>query len=407
MAPILELIKKNAVPVNVMRSASKGSLPLSADEMLEVLVYLTQNPLFGQDARMTLAQWDAPSAIGVLSKETTVPEVLLYYCQEENRRPSLMPTLIENPAIPETLLMELAGNASREIVTILLASARVRANPGIVEALLGNEYVTPVEAKVLRGEDSDAVSVPPPQAEEALDEFEVTPEAAAALQAFEQEHAAEIATAEEKPFEMTKDEEAAPAASAEPIASPQSAEAAAEEAKPEDAKPEEAKPEDAAVAVDPAAVLDELDTSEQKRVTVLQKIGKLNVGQRIKLGFIGGREDRAILIRDTARLVQNAVLSSPKVTDAEVESFAGSKNLQENVFREIARQRRFIKLYPVVRNLANNPKCPLDLSLTLIKSLMVYDLKSLRHNKNVPDTIRKVAAKLYLEKASRGGAKKE
>ena len=396
MAPILELIKKNAVPVNVMRSASKGSLPLSADEMLEVLVYLTQNPLFGQDARMTLAQWDAPSAIGVLSKETTVPEVLLYYCQEGNRRPSLMPTLIENPAIPETLLMELAGNASREIVAILLASPRVRANPGIVEALLGNEYVTPIEAKELRGEDNDAVSVPP-EPEETLEEFEVNPEVEAALQAFEQEHAAEIATAEEKPFEMTKDEEPAAAASADPIASPESAEATAEEA----------KPEDAVAAIDPAAVMDEFDAGEKKRVTVLQKIGKLNVGQRIKLGFIGGREDRAILIRDTARLVQNAVLSSPKVTDAEVESFAGSKNLQENVFREIARQRRFIKLYPVVRNLANNPKCPLDLSLTLIKSLMVYDLKSLRHNKNVPDTIRKVAAKLYLEKASRGGAKKE
>jgi hypothetical protein len=396
MAPILELIKKNAVPVNVMRSASKGSLPLSADETLEVLVYLTENPLFGQDARMTLAQWDAQSAISVLSKDTTVPEVLLYYCQEENRRPSLMPTLIENPAIPETLLMELAGDASREIVTLLLASPRVRANPGIVEALLGNEYVTPVEAKELRGEDSDAVDVPP-QTEEALDEFEVSPEAAAALQAFEKEHAAEIAIAEEKPFEMTKDEEPAPAASVQPTAGPESVEVAAEET----------KPEDAAAAVDPEAVMSELDAGEQKRVTVLQRISKLNVGQRIKLGFIGGREERAILIRDTARLVQNAVLNSPKMTDAEVESFAGSKNLQENVFREIARQRRFMKLYPVVRNLTGNPKCPLDISLTLIKSLMIYDLKSLRHNKNVPDTIRKVAAKLYLEKASRGGAKKE
>ena len=54
----------------------------------------------------------------------------------------------------------------------------------------------------------------------------------------------------------------------------------------------------------------------------------------------------------------------------------------------------------MVRNLVNNPKCPLDISLTLIKTLMVYDLKSLRHNKNVPDTIRKVAAKLYTEKAT-------
>ena len=121
--------------------------------------------------------------------------------------------------------------------------------------------------------------------------------------------------------------------------------------------------------------------------------------------FIGGREERAILIRDSARLVQNAVLQSPKLTDPEVESFAGAKNLHENVFREIARQRRFLKLYPVVRNLVNNPKCPLDISLTLIKTLMVHDLKSLRHSKSVPDTIRKIAAKLYQEKASRGGAK--
>jgi hypothetical protein len=166
---------------------------------------------------------------------------------------------------------------------------------------------------------------------------------------------------------------------------------------------QEPVPATASPAAVAAQALDEFDAAEQKRITVLQKISRLNVGQRIKLGFIGGREERAILIRDTARLVQNAVLSSPKVTDAEVETFAGSKNLQENVFREIARQRRFIKLYPVVRNLVNNPKCPLDISLTLIKTLMVYDLKSLRHNKNVPDTIRKVAAKLYTEKATRGG----
>ena len=86
---------------------------------------------------------------------------------------------------------------------------------------------------------------------------------------------------------------------------------------------------------------DDFDVAEKKKLTVLQRVSKLNVGQRIKLGFIGGKEERALLIRDTARLVQNAVLSSPKLTDAEAESFAASKNLQENVFREIARQRRF------------------------------------------------------------------
>ena len=387
MAPILELIKKNAVPVNVMRSAAMGSLPISADETLEVLVYLTKNSLFGQDARMTLARWDAQSAMDVLGKETTAPDVLLYFWQEQNRRPGLMPTLIENPAIPENLLMELAGDGSREIVNMLLTSARARALPSVVEALSANEYVTPAEAEALRS------SIAKPVEHEAAprelaDAGETSPEVEAAHKAFEQEHASEIAAEEGKPFELVKDEETPSEATA----------AGAEEAAPPVSDPPQKEQVPAA-----AAALDEFEVEEQKRLTILQRVSKLNVGQRIKLGFIGNREERAILIRDTARLVQNAVLSSPKVTDAEVESFAGSKNLQENVFREIARQRRFIKLYPVVRNLVNNPKCPLDISLTLIKTLMVYDLKSLRHNKNVPDTIRKVAAKLYTEKATRGG----
>jgi hypothetical protein len=391
MAPILELIKKNAVPVNVMRSAAKGALPLSADEMLEVLVYLTKNPLFGQDARMTLARWDALSAMDVLRKDSTAAETLLYFWQDANRRPGLMPTLIENPAIPETLLMELGSSAPREIVVMLLASARVRQAPAVVEALLANEYLTPAEADVLRAEIAKAApAIEKPAADSPDDE--------AALQAFQKEHASEIAAAEDKPFELAPEE--VPAETAPGGDGQQEAPAA--------------QPEQPAAA--PAGVatfgpvrnsVDEFNEAEQKKLTILQRISKLNVGQRIKLGFIGGKEERAILIRDSARLVQNAVLQSPKLTDPEVESFAGAKNLTENVFREIARQRRFLKLYPVVRNLVNNPKCPLDISLTLIKTLMVHDLKSLRHSKSVPDTIRKIAAKLYQEKAARGGAKKD
>ncbi len=404
MAPILELIKKNAVPVNVMRSAARGALPLPADETLEVLVYMAQHPLFGQDARMTLAGWDVQAALDVLRKDTATPEVLLYYWQPENRRPVLMPTLIENPAIPESLLMELADTASRETVKMLLASARVRSAPGVVEALLGNANLTPKEAEELQGRPSGPETAEEPQ--ETLEEFEVVPdpESAAALEAFQKEHATEIAAEEGKPFELVKDEE--PAA-----ASTEDAAASVGEDVGEPQATVAATINPAAQAVPTSGVPlenpDDFDVAEKKKLTVLQRVSKLNVGQRIKLGFIGGKEERALLIRDTARLVQNAVLSSPKLTDAEAESFAASKNLQENVFREIARQRRFLKLYPVVRNLANNPRCPLDISLTLVKTLHVYDLKSLRHNKNVPDTIRKVAQKLYTEKATRGGAKKE
>ena len=408
MAPILELIKKNAVPVNVMRSAARGALPLPADETLEVLVYMAQHPLFGQDARMTLAGWDPQSALEVLSKDAATPEVLLYYWQPENRRPVLMPTLIENPAIPESLLMELADTASRETVKMLLASARARSTPGVVEALLGNANLTPEEAQELQGRPPQPEPVSQPT-EQTLEEFEVVPdpESAAALEAFQREYAAAIAAEEGKPFELVKDEE--------PGTEVATTDAVATVGEEVDESPAAVASTGAQAAALQGAVArdialenpDDFDAAEKKKLTVLQRVSKLNVGQRIKLGFIGGKEERALLIRDTARLVQNAVLSSPKLTDAEAESFAASKNLQENVFREIARQRRFLKLYPVVRNLANNPRCPLDISLTLVKTLHVYDLKSLRHNKNVPDTIRKVAAKLYTEKATRGGSKKE
>jgi len=325
MAPILELIKKNAVPVSVMRSAAKGALPIPAEEMLEVLVYLAQNPLFGQEARMTLARWDAQSAMEVLRRLTASPDVLLYFWSEENRRPGLMPTLIENEAIPEELLMELAGSGSREMVAILLNSPRARENPGVIEALSGNEYVTPAELKALQGgkAGADAAVSPAPAAEQVpqhaeqvqeqagpaavLEEFEVLPATEADLLAFVQENAAEIEAAEKKPFELVKEEEpgagtAAAAGAEEPAQSEAQSEGAAQ----------------AAAAATSFAQQDETEAAEGKKLTALQKISKLNVGQRIKLGFVGGKEERAILIRDTARLVQNAVLNSPKMTDPEV-----------------------------------------------------------------------------------------
>jgi hypothetical protein len=272
---------------------------------------------------------------------------------------------------------------------MLLASARVRQAPAVVEALLANEYLTPAEAEALRPEIA--------QAAPAIEEPAAgSPEDEAALQAFQKEHAAEIAAAEGKPFELAPEE--APAETA-PGADGQQETPAARAEQP-------AAGTAGAGAFGPERnSVDEFEEAELKKLTILQRISKLNVGQRIKLGFIGGKEERAVLIRDSARLVQNAVLQSPKLTDPEVESFAGAKNLTENVFREIARQRRFLKLYPVVRNLVNNPKCPLDISLTLIKNLMVQDLKSLRHSKSVPDTIRKIAAKLYQDKASHGTKK--
>jgi hypothetical protein len=58
-----------------------------------------------------------------------------------------------------------------------------------------------------------------------------------------------------------------------------------------------------------------------------------------------------------------------------------------------------MKNYNVVKNLINNPRCPLDLSLTMVKNLQINDLKALSMNKNVPETLKKVALKNFKEKS--------
>lgn len=159
--------------------------------------------------------------------------------------------------------------------------------------------------------------------------------------------------------------------------------------------------------VDPAKAPPPQVAAEEvkKRESTLQKVGRMTVGERVKLAFVGNKEERAILVRDGSRVVFAAVIASPKLTDAEVENFAGLKNVQEGVLREISRNRKFIKKYSIVKALVNNPRCPLDLSLGYIKNLLPPDLKTLSQNKNVSETIRKIALKTFKEKTAPPGSK--
>jgi len=101
-----------------------------------------------------------------------------------------------------------------------------------------------------------------------------------------------------------------------------------------------------------------------------------------------------------------AVLDSPKVTDSEVEKFASQKNVLEAVLRAIAMKRRFMKQYPVVRNLSFNPRTPIDVALGLLKHLLIQDLRNLAGNKEVSDTVRKLALKMFKQKVDTASQKK-
>jgi hypothetical protein len=134
------------------------------------------------------------------------------------------------------------------------------------------------------------------------------------------------------------------------------------------------------------------------RDNAMQKINRLDVKGRIQLALKGNKEERSLLIRDGTKVVALAVLEAPKLSDGEVERFALQKNVLEAVLRQIPLKRRFMKNYIVVRNLVSNPRTPLDLGLGLMKHLLTQDLKNISANKEISETVRKLALKMYKQK---------
>ena len=125
----------------------------------------------------------------------------------------------------------------------------------------------------------------------------------------------------------------------------------------------------------------------------LQRISRMGVAQRIALAMKGSREERAILIRDPNKIVAVAVLSSPKLTETEVESIARMASISEEILRIIAQTRAWVKNYAVVLALAKNPKTPVALSMNLLARLTEKDLRMLSTDRNVPDVLRVTARK--------------
>ena len=119
----------------------------------------------------------------------------------------------------------------------------------------------------------------------------------------------------------------------------------------------------------------------------------LPIMARIKFAMKGTREQRAQLIRDPNKMVSSAVLSSPKLSDQEVESIAKMPTISDEILRMIAHTRAWVKNYGVVLGLVKNPKTPLAISMNLLQRLNDRDMRLLSQDRNIPDTLRVTARK--------------
>ena len=406
MPRMLDLIRSSQVPSYMMLAAVRGALNVPPAETIEILVHLAvHNRIFGAQARMTLAGWNEAATRTVAADPQTSAEVLGYLASPKNLRPALLPVLVENPSVRNEQIIELAESGSRETVEVLLASQRVKNSPTVLQALRTNVGLRPNEVSEIEKWLGIAPSVPAEQAQPAaLPAAEETnrPETAGAveeptsaeeqvlveaLEHYLKENEEELAREGEKPFELVRPlQEETPEHGA---GGPHAAHAAP------------------GAASQPAAPLAKarrpVQDKEEKRDSTLQKIAKLDVKGRIALAVRGDKEERSILIRDGAKLVALAVLDSPKVSDGEVEGFASQKNVLEAVLRTIPLKRRFAKNYIITRNLVFNPRTPIDLSLGLMKNMLIHDLKNLSANKEVSDTIRKLALRMFKQKMEKKG----
>jgi hypothetical protein len=143
--------------------------------------------------------------------------------------------------------------------------------------------------------------------------------------------------------------------------------------------------------------------ADPERRGAAQRLAMLSVAERMKVAMQGSREERSILIRDPNRLVSSAVLSSPKLTESEVEAISRMTNVSVDVLRTVGTSRVWLKSYSVVASLTRNAKTPIAVALTLLNRLTERDAKVLSTDRNIPEPVRLAARKIV----SRGAARRQ
>jgi hypothetical protein len=269
------------------------------------------------------------------------PILLDHFARSDKLTGGALEAVVAHPATPDPTLEHLATEGSAETLNLIVTNeVRIIKNPRLLEVLRGNPNLAPDNRRRLAELERDFVG---------------------------------------KEYEKVRE-----------IPTPAPAEP------PEDAGIEaiEIPPEQDVPFLSPE---DEASFDEELRTTpAFQKIMKMNVSERLQLAMKGSAEERAILIRDTAKMVAMQVLKSPKLNDQEIGNFANMRNVVEEVLRKIGSKRDWTKHYTIAHALVRNPKTPPGIAMPFLPRLGTRDLKTLAGDKNVPELLRRQARNIFL-----------
>ncbi len=144
-----------------------------------------------------------------------------------------------------------------------------------------------------------------------------------------------------------------------------------------------------------------LDEAEGRFVSVAQRILKLNPNQKAILAIKGGKEERVNLIREANRVIQMNVLRNPRITEAEITYISQMRSVNEEVLRTIGTSREWTRKYQIIKNLVQNPKTPLALSLTHLKRFTDFDLRQMAHDRNIAEVLRREAGRIMTQRLNK------
>jgi hypothetical protein len=140
------------------------------------------------------------------------------------------------------------------------------------------------------------------------------------------------------------------------------------------------------------------DEKEQRSRNIMARVSKMSIMEKMKLARMGNTDARSLLVRDRNKLVAAAAIRNPKITDSEVENYAKSRQVSDEIIRIISNNRQWTRNYPVKLGLVMNPKCPPGTAIKFLNFLTDRDLGAIMRSRDVPGPISVQARRILARK---------
>ena len=395
--PAVKAIVSGTAPRPAQIAAARGILPLSQNDLLEILVGLAQGDdgELSETAQKTLAEQDQAELGKVIKSSETAPTVLSFFAESTGLPKEIYESILTNANTPTTAIAKFArGTKSGDLLELISFNQQLLIQtPAIIEAIISNPFRT-AEAERRASETKREFFEKERGAQQIASELRAQGKEAAAEFIEQAEFTGE--DLDEKAFEDA-------ILLAEMIEVPDSeiddswlALAFIEELY------EETDEQRAAIFDKIVGELKfEDDSVSSERVSMINRILKMGMKDRVKLAMKGDREARNILIRDPNRIVAQAVVQNARITEQEVEKIASMRSAPEEVLRLIATNRNWARNYTIMHNIARNPRAPIGNVMTILTRMQLKDLQAMSKNKNITDAVRRQALRLFSARQGR------